>query len=66
MVENPINRNSVGGRSGLAANADGSIGKYIQNMAPAGHESNWLPAPAGDFRLWLRACQPGPAILSGA
>jgi hypothetical protein len=65
MVDNPINRYSVGDRSGLVPNADGSVDIYIQNAAPAGHESNWLPAPTGDFVLWLRAYQPGAAVLSG-
>jgi hypothetical protein len=65
LVANPINRYSVGNRSGLAANADGSMDIYIQNAAPAGHETNWLPAPAGVFILMLRAYQPGPSVLSG-
>jgi hypothetical protein len=65
FVANPINRYTVGDRSGLAQNPDGSVDIYIQNTAPAGHESNWLPAPADKFRLWLRAYLPGPAILDG-
>ncbi len=65
FVPNPINRYSVGDRSGLVPNADGSVDIYIQNTAPAGHETNWLPAPAGNFKLWLRAYQPGPSILNG-
>jgi hypothetical protein len=65
MVDNPIDRYSVGDRSGLVPNADGSIDIYIQNAVPAGHESNWLPAPTGDFMLWLRVYQPGAAILRG-
>jgi len=65
MVRNPIDRYSVGGRSGLVPNADGSIDIAIQSAAPAGHESNWLPAPAGHFKLMLRAYLPGPAILNG-
>ncbi len=65
MVANPMNRYSVGDRSGLVANADGSIDIYIQSTAPAGHESNWLPAPTGNFKLWLRAYLPGAAILDG-
>ena len=64
FVPNPINRYSVGDRSGLVPNADGSVDIYIQNEIPAGHESNWLPAPAGKFILWLRVYQPGPAILN--
>jgi hypothetical protein len=64
FVDNPIHRYSVGDRSGLVTNADGSIDVYIPNTAPTGHESNWLPSPTGDFKLWLRVYQPGAAILS--
>jgi hypothetical protein len=66
FVPNSINRYSVSDRSGLVPNADGSVDIYIRNAAPAGHESNWLPAPAGRFILWLRAYQPGSAILNGS
>jgi hypothetical protein len=66
MVQNPIGRYSVGSRSGLVPNADGSTDIYLQHTAPAGHESNWLPAPAGSFKLMLRAYVPGRAILDGA
>jgi hypothetical protein len=65
FVANPINRYSVGDRSGLVPNADGSVDIYIRNAAPAGHESNWLPAPSGKFILWLRVYMPGAAILEG-
>jgi len=65
MVHNPIDRSSLGDRSGLAPDAGGSIDIYIQSSAPAGHESNWLPAPAGGFKLTLRAYLPGRAILNG-
>ena len=65
FVPNPINRYSVGDHSGLAHNADGSVDIYIQHAAPAGHESNWLPAPSGRFILWLRVYIPGEAILNG-
>jgi hypothetical protein len=65
FVPNPIDRYSVSDRSGLVPNADGSVDIYIQNGAPAGHESNWLPAPSGDFILWLRAYLPGQTILDG-
>jgi hypothetical protein len=66
MVSNPIDRYSVGGRSGLVPNADGSINIHIQRTAPSGRESNWLPAPAGNFKLMLRAYLPGRAVLDGA
>lgn len=65
FVTNPINRYSVSDRSGLVPNADGSVDIYIQNTAPSGHEANWLPAPSGNFILWLRAYLPGQAILDG-
>ena len=65
MVPNPIDRYSVGGRSGFVPNADGSIDIHIQRTAPAGHEFNWLPAPAGKFKLMLRAYLPGRAVLDG-
>jgi len=65
FVPNPLQRYSLGDRSNLASNADGSVELYIQPNAPAGHESNWLPAPAGDFILWLRVYLPAQAILDG-
>jgi hypothetical protein len=65
MVHNPIDRSSVGSRSGLVPNADGSVDIYLQRTAPTGHESNWLPAPADNFKLMLRAYLPGRAILDG-
>ncbi len=64
-VENPLNRYSVSDRTGLVSNPDGSVDIYIQNTTPAGHESNWLPAPSGNFILWLRVYIPGEAILQG-
>ncbi len=64
-VPNPINRYSMNDRTKLAPNADGSLDIYIQRAAPAGHESNWLPAPPGNFILWLRVYLPGKPILDG-
>ena len=66
FVANPINRYMVSDRSGLAQNPDGSTDIYLQRSAPAGHESNWLPTPAGKFILWLRVYVPGVAILDGS
>jgi hypothetical protein len=64
MVNNPINRYSIGDRSNLAQNADGSIDIYLQAKAPRAHEQNWLPTPSGNFKLMLRAYLPGAAILN--
>jgi hypothetical protein len=65
FVANPLNRYCVSDRSGLAPNADGSVDIHIQQAPPAGHESNWLPAPAGNFILWLRVYMPDEVILQG-
>ena len=65
MLRNPIDRSSFDDRSNLAQNADGSIDIYLQHEAPTGHEQNWLPTPAGKFKLMLRAYLPGAAILNG-
>lgn len=66
FVPNPIDRYSVGDRSALVPDPDGSVDIYIQNTAPGGHEANWLPAPSsGGFILWLRAYVPGEAVLDG-
>ena len=65
FVPNPINRYSVSDRSGLVQSADGSVDIPIQHTVPAGHESNWLPAPSGEFILWLRVYLPRQAVLAG-
>jgi len=66
FVKNPLNRYALNDRSRLVQNPDGSIDIYLQRTAPAGHESNWLPAPVGKFILWLRVYMPGTAILDGS
>jgi hypothetical protein len=65
FVPNPIGRYNIGDRTGLVPNADGSVDIYIRHGAPAGHEANWLPAPVGNFILWLRIYLPGQAVLDG-
>jgi hypothetical protein len=66
-VNNPINRYWVSGTSGLVPNANRSVDIYIQNTAPPSNEStNWLPAPTGDFILFLRVYLPGAALLNGS
>lgn len=60
LVKNSINRFSIGDRTpGLTKNADGSLDIYVQNQAPQGHDSNWLPSPpSGQFRLNYRVYLP--------
>jgi hypothetical protein len=65
MVRNATDRSSIGSRTGLMPNADGSIDIYLQRTASVGHEPNWLPTPAGNFKLMLRAYLPGPAVVDG-
>ncbi len=66
FVENPIDRFSIRDRDKLAFNSDGSLDIYIQHDSPGQHkESNWLPAPAGDFDLVMRLYWPRASILTG-
>lgn len=65
FVANPIDRYCLTDRSELAPNADGSVDIYLQNVAPAEHRSNWLPAPMDGFLLWLRVYVPRREILDG-
>ncbi|MBI4675628.1 MAG: DUF1254 domain-containing protein [Chloroflexi bacterium] len=60
MVDNPINRYSIGDRTaGLQYGADGSLEIYLQRDSPGqDKESNWLPAPDGRFSLTLRMYLP--------
>jgi hypothetical protein len=70
FVNNPINRYSISARQNLKTNADGSIDLHMQKDSPgADLESNWLPAPAGEFILMLRMYWPSeesPSILNGS
>lgn len=68
LVKNPINRFSIGDRTpGLKYNPDGSLDIYIQNPAPQGRESNWLPSPpSGLFRLNYRIYLPEAAARDPA
>jgi hypothetical protein len=50
----------------LQYNSDGSLTLHMGSRPLSGHpESNWLPAPAGDFSLYLRAYWPAAEILDG-
>ena len=65
LVANPINRYSVGDRSGMKPDADGGLTIYVQKDSPGGDkEPNWLPAPDGQFFLFLRTYLPGDDILN--
>jgi len=66
FVQNPLNRYTLSSRSKFKTNKDGSVDLYIQNASPGkDKESNWLPAPAGQFILMLRFYWPKEAIIDG-
>ena len=66
---NELNRYSLGTKNkDLHHAADGSLTLTASAAPPHDDElrSNWLPAPAGPFCLYLRAYWPGPQILDGS
>lgn len=69
FVDNPLNRYTLSARNDLKLNADGSVDLYLQQANPGPEkESNWLPAPAGQFIPMLRLYWPtenSPSILNG-
>jgi len=69
FIKNAINRFSVGTKNkGLKLAADGSLTIYVQADAPTDpvQLANWLPAPNGDFSLYVRAYWPKAAIMEGS
>ena len=65
LVSNPIDRYALGSHTaGLTRNPDGSLDIYVQQTAPAGHTSNWLPSPAGRFEVTMRLYGPRTSALS--
>ena len=67
LFENEIGRYAVGTRSrGLHYAEDGSLTLHVQRERPEEeHLANWLPAPADDFSLYIRAYWPLPPIDEG-
>jgi len=56
FVANPLERFTLGDRSNLHYNEDGSLDIYVQTAEPATQveQDNWLPAPAGGFQMIMR------------
>jgi hypothetical protein len=56
FVANPLERFTLGDRSNLQFNEDGSLDVYIQTAEPSTEpqQDNWLPAPAGGFQMIMR------------
>lgn len=68
-MANEVNRFSVGTKNrNLEYGADGSLTIHVQADAPtdAARRANWLPAPKGDFSLFLRAYWPKVAVTDGS
>jgi hypothetical protein len=66
LYANRSRRYAIGDRTaGLVRDHDGGLTVYIQHTRPAGHVSNWLPAPAGRFTLTIRLYSPTRAALAG-
>jgi hypothetical protein len=67
FAPNAINRFSLGTKSqSMVLNKDGSLTISVQKHSPGvGHETNWLPAPEGEFSLYIRAYWPKPELMHG-
>jgi hypothetical protein len=66
FAANPIKRFAIGDRDALKFNPDGSLDLYVQHDSPSSEkESNWLPAPEGNFNLFLRLYWPDDAVIKG-
>ncbi|MCX5581194.1 DUF1254 domain-containing protein [Kaistia terrae] len=65
---NDLKRYSLGTKNkNLKRNPDGSLTLYAGAKSPgADKETNWLPAPDGDFSLYIRAYWGKEPILSGS
>lgn len=64
---NPLDRYAIGDRTpGLVRENDGTVVIALQNAKPAPEDRvNWLPAPAGPFRLSFRAYLPRAEFRDG-
>jgi hypothetical protein len=64
---NKLIRYSLGTKNkDLQKNPDGSLTIYVSTAPPSQDKmTNWLPAPKGDFSLYVRSYWPEEAILNG-
>ena len=67
LVANPIDRYSTRpSRPRFTRRPDGSVAITLAAALPVGiEEANWLPAPAGQFRLGLRLYYPQEPVVEG-
>lgn len=65
LAANALGRHALGSRSGLQAQADGSVSLHVGHRQPDAPLPNWLPAPEGPFYLVLRLYHPRAELLEG-
>jgi hypothetical protein len=64
LVDNPVERYSIGDWNGLVLERDGSLVIRVQHGDPGGRRvPNWLPAPPGAFNLLLHLYWPRQEVL---
>jgi hypothetical protein len=63
LVDNPVERYSIGDWNGLVPEPDGDVTIRIQHADPGREVPNWLPAPSGPFNLLLQLCWPQQEVL---
>ncbi|HEX5066258.1 MAG TPA: DUF1214 domain-containing protein, partial [Myxococcota bacterium] len=65
-----LNRFTISPRNNPKLDKDGSMTLHFQQASPGkARETNWLPAPEGEFILMLRMYwpkDPPPSILDGS
>lgn len=69
LEPNSVDRYSLGSNNTLAYNSDGSVDLLLAAEKPAKSKSkpnkNWVPVPAGDFKVLLRLYWPRQEVLDG-
>jgi hypothetical protein len=63
LVDNPVERYSIGDWNGLVPEPDGTVTIRVQHADPGPEVPNWLPAPPGPFNLLLQLCWPQREVL---
>jgi hypothetical protein len=63
LVDNPVERYSIGDWNGLVLEPDGTLAIRIQHADPGARVPNWLPAPPGAFNLLMHLCWPQQQVL---
>ena len=66
LVANPAHRYAIGSsHPPVRRERDGSIVVLMRRTRPTDPHANWLPTPAGPFRLTLRIYRPRESVLDG-